>query len=438
MRNSMIDQASERGREAIAAATRRGASAARFSFSQSQSAGCAFESGRLKNTDTKQGVAVSLEVVVDRKQGRGRCNSLEDVDEMLGRAFDLARAGSAVHFDAYPPPGPVTEVKTFSETTAALPRQSMIDSCQQIADDLKREDPEIYIVASANRSESEGVLVTSGGVCHTRRRTRWHLDGGMQRVDGTDMLFSGFGRGWRDVNEFYNPDLISEHVCEDLRIGKTIAPAPAGSTTVLLTPELFRMLLSVLAMGTNGRNVAKGDSPLRDRLGQRIFDPCLTIVDDPHRDFCPKAETISGDGLPTRPTTIIRDGVLETFLYDLDSAALAGAEPTGHDGCSPYSPDVAAGDIPSEDLLAGIDDGLFVKHLIGFGQGNVINGDFSANVMLGYRIRDGRIVGRVKDTMIAGNIYENLTRNVRLSSNKDPIHRAPYAAIDGVQCSAAG
>ena len=45
---------------------------------------------------------------------------------------------------------------------------------------------------------------------------------------------------------------------------------------------------------------------------------------------------------------------------------------------------------------------------MGLGQSNIINGDFSVNVSLGYKIERGEIVGRVKDAMLAGNAYDAL------------------------------
>ena len=60
------------------------------------------------------------------------------------------------------------------------------------------------------------------------------------------------------------------------------------------------------------------------------------------------------------------------------------------------------------DLDLDIKKGLVVEQLLGAGQGNVLGGEFSGNVLLGYAVRNGEIVGRVKDTMIAGNLYEVL------------------------------
>ena len=61
-------------------------------------------------------------------------------------------------------------------------------------------------------------------------------------------------------------------------------------------------------------------------------------------------------------------------------------------------------------MIAGIKEGLIVEELLGAGQGNELGGDFRANVSLGYRITNGEIVGRVKDTMVSGNVYSVLSQ----------------------------
>ena len=90
----------------------------------------------------------------------------------------------------------------------------------------------------------------------------------------------------------------------------------------------------------------------------------------------------------------------------------------------------------SSELLAGIDDGIWVRDLIGYGQGNIIHGDFSCNVGLGYRVENGRITGRIKDTMIAGNVYDLLRSGIALSSDLDYTGCVPNAVIEGVDAAA--
>jgi PmbA protein len=436
MRNPMIETMQGRLQQGLSTARKLGASEAKLAFGQTEKIACEFEAGRLKETGSRDNLAYHVEVLVDGRRGRASGNRLEDLDAMLERAVALARVGSVAHFDAYPAPADMVDVKMHSPGTAGFTREQMIDSCQTITDALKAYDPQLWIGAVADRLESEAVVATTGGVCHPTNRTLWTLYGYAQQTEDTDILFAWHGRGWCDLNEFHDPDAIADRIIQDLEHARTITESPQGESQAYLPPETLKRFLAPIFMGTNGRNVAKGESPLAGRLGERVLAPALTIEDNPHQDYASGARSIDGDGIPTRKQTIFESGKLRRFLYDLDSAGLAGEEPTGNAGCAPYSVTVAPGDRPSDSLLAGIGDGLYIRNVIGFGQSNITNGDFSCNVSLGYRVRNGRITGRVKDTMVAGNLYELFAGNVRLSSDLDHEGRYPHAVLEGVNVSA--
>jgi PmbA protein len=72
-----------------------------------------------------------------------------------------------------------------------------------------------------------------------------------------------------------------------------------------------------------------------------------------------------------------------------------------------------------------------VQDYLGLGQGNPINGEFSANVFLGYKIEDGEIVGRVKDVMLAGNVYDALRNVEAISRDRDWVS-GPFAWFPGL------
>ena len=432
MRTSMLSVLRERLLRGIAAAERLGATAARISFGHGEGIDCEFESGRLKRAGSEENSGYTISVIVGGRRGVASGNRSGDVELMVERAMALARAGSVAHFERYPAPAAFTAVRQHSPSVLALSRERMIEVCGGMVERLKGIDAGLDINASAARSEHESLVVNSGGLCHENCSTSWSLGAGVQRTEGTDMLFAQAGRGWCEVNDFFDPDYIVREIETDLRRGARLAEAPGGAVPLYLPPEMVATLAWQIFGGLNGRNVAKGTSPLRDHLGEAYFAPNVTVVDNPHLDFCPGACDLDSAGIPTRPCTIIDHGVIRMFLYDLDTAGLAGAQPTGHSGCSPYSPELLPGERPSAELLAGIEDGLYVKSLLGFGQSNIANGDFSCNVALGYRIRHGELVGRVKNTMIAGNLFEVFRQDVELSSDRDPLLRVPHAVVHGI------
>ena len=86
-------------------------------------------------------------------------------------------------------------------------------------------------------------------------------------------------------------------------------------------------------------------------------------------------------------------------------------------GPSPHAFVITPGNISFEDMVKNIDEGIIVEQLLGAGQGNMLGGDFSGNVLLGYKIEKGEIVGRVKDTMISGNVYQLLKNITAIGSD---------------------
>ena len=127
---------------------------------------------------------------------------------------------------------------------------------------------------------------------------------------------------------------------------------------------------------------------------------------------------------------LFREGAVESFLYDLKTAALMGVESTGNGTRSLFSlpsPSASnlvleAGETPLETMIAGISHGLFVDSLLGLGQGNPLSGAFSNPVGLAYVIEDGQIVGRVKDLTLAGNVYDLLKTVEDLSRERTWVH----------------
>ena len=435
MNISMTDSVLGRFRAGLETAKRLGATAAKISLRHEEEASCSFEAGRLKTIDVSESLRYAITALVGRRMASTSGNRLEDLDTMIDRAVTLARVGSEAHFDTYPAPGEVTEVRAHSPRTLTLTREQMIESCGEITDALKTYNPDLYVEASASRQESESVLVTSGGVEQTKKRSGWNVGAYAQRTEGTDILMTGAGRGWCDLNDLYSPGAVSDQILERLRPAEKLVEPPEGKVKAYIPPDSVAMMLRPLIIGINGRNVIKGDSPLAGKLGEQILASCITVVDDPHIEFSGGAAETDGDGIPTERRVLVDKGVLQCFLYDLDTAGMADTQPTGNNGCSPWWAMLQPGSTPSAELLAGIDDGVFIEDLIGFGQGNIANGDFSANVGLGYRIKDGEIVGRIKDTMVSGNLYELLKGDVQLSSDVGWNGRYPHMVFDGISVS---
>jgi PmbA protein len=160
-------------------------------------------------------------------------------------------------------------------------------------------------------------------------------------------------------------------------------------------------------------------------LGEQVFNSRFSLWDDATVNYRPETRPCDDEGVPSRRTPLVETGIVANFLYDLQTAALAGKQSTGNGSRdrglpapAPSSFIVAQGSTPFEDMVKDVKEGLVIEQLMGAEQGNLLGGDFSGNVLLGYKIENGKITGRVKDTMVSGNVYRILKEMVPGSEAK--------------------
>ncbi|MBI4188535.1 MAG: TldD/PmbA family protein, partial [Chloroflexi bacterium] len=184
---------------------------------------------------------------------------------------------------------------------------------------------------------------------------------------------------------------------------------------VIFTPDgVASALIMPFMAAFNGRTVLEGASPVGNKLNQPVFDARFSLWDDATLDYRPASYPCDDEGIPGQRTPLVKQGVVASFLYDLQTAALANTRSTGNGqrsrgGLPSPSPSafvIDPGNTTFAEMVSDIKEGLVIEQLMGATQGNVLGGDFSGNVLLGYKVENGKIVGRVKDTMVSGNIYQ--------------------------------
>ena len=213
----------------------------------------------------------------------------------------------------------------------------------------------------------------------------------------------------------------------------------SGPMTVVYAPRVAGSLLGHLAGAINGAAIARKTSFLIDKLGQAVFAPGVSVVDDPWRARGMRSRAFDGEGLATKPTALIDDGILTQWIADVAAARQLGIEPTGHawrgvsgaPGAGLSNVHMAAGVQSPESLMADIADGFYVTELIGMGV-NGLTGDYSRGAS-GFRILNGEIEGPVAEVTIAGNLKDMFAT---LIPAHDLVFRyatnAPTIRIDGM------
>lgn len=205
--------------------------------------------------------------------------------------------------------------------------------------------------------------------------------------------------------------------------------APTSVCPVVFNSETMSDLLQTFSSVFSSEAAQKGLSRLADSEGKIIASEAVTIVDDPFHPDNPMPIAFDAEGSPTRCKKVVEKGVLNTLLYNLKTAALAGKKTTGNASKGSYNATVAVrpftmylapGECSEEELLQKAADGVYISFLGGLHAGaNAISGDFSLEAA-GCLIEDGKKTTPVKSFTVAGNFYDllkNITavgRNVEL------------------------
>jgi PmbA protein len=406
-----------------------------------------FEAEKLKEIETRESWGMGVRLIVNGRVGLSSTNDPNDTQGLIDRAVELAKYGPEAHF-TLPGPDGYPQVETYDPAVEAVSLEQMVDAGRRILDAAKPRHPDVLFDAGLSTGRYSFSLANSKGLSFSYQKSSFGAWLSGTLVRGTDMLF--VGERIRTCSPMWDIGRLLDDTTRQIEWARETAAAPSGRVPVLFHPRaVASVLLGPFFAGINGRTILQGSSPLQDRIGEQVFDARLSIWDDPTLPLKPPSRPFDDEGVPSRAQPLIENGVLRTFLYDLQTAGQAGTKPTGHGarglGAMPGAATtylrITPGDVTFDAMLQRMGDGVIIEQLIGMGQGNVLGGEASGNILLGYRVQDGRVVGRVKDTMLHCNIYEVLKQIAAIGAEAEEVGgglSAPFILCDGVSISPKG
>ena len=257
--------------------------------------------------------------------------------------------------------------------------------------------------ASVSSHEGHEVYATTSGFWGESRQTRHGLscsvigrdDSGMQR----DYWFSSS----RQAAQLDKPDIVGLEAAR-----RTVRRLDARKIDTCQVPVLFEApvassLISHFVGAISGGALYRKASFLLDQVGQQIFPDFVQIYEQPLLKCAMGSAAYDSEGVTTSANNVITNGVLQRYLLGSYSARRLGLETTGNAG-GIHNLTAASGDQDLTDLISGLEKGLLVTELIGFGV-NMVTGDYSRGAA-GFWIENGQIQYPVEEVTIAGNLKE--------------------------------
>lgn len=186
---------------------------------------------------------------------------------------------------------------------------------------------------------------------------------------------------------------------------------------VIMDPFVSAGLIGVIGSVLTGESVQKQRSLFAGRENTAVAATAVTLIDDGIHPQGLASAPFDGEGVPSSQTAIIKNGVLQEFLYDTYTARKDGRASTGNGIRGSYRsmPHVGATNLrldghtcSRQDIMALVDKGLYVSEVSGIHSGaNPVSGDFSVGAA-GHLIEGGKMVSPVREVTIAGNISSML------------------------------
>ena len=354
--------------------------------------------------------------------------SPDSLDRLIEDTCDLARATAYDDFSGLPEEvslEPLPPLDLYDPKGQDLSVEDKIDLAIQTEAAAFETDSRITNSEGAEFSNSHSHIVYANtlGFTGSYRTSAFILSVSPIATQNGSMQRDSWYSYRRKFDEMDSPKVVGQIAAQRAlrRIGgRKIATC---QVPVIFDPETASTLLHNLFVALSGYSIYKGASFLAGRLGQKIAPDLFTLVDDGRIPRGLGSKPFDGEGLPTRRTVVVEQGVLQSYLLDTYSARKLQLRSTGNasrgigdpPSVSPTNLHLSPGSFSPEEIIRSVQSGLYVTDLIGFGF-NPITGDYSRGAV-GLWIENGELTYPVEEITIAGNLRDILMQIERVGND---------------------
>lgn len=355
------------------------------------------------------GVAVRL--VIDSKPGFAYTSNLENYKHCVDTAIKVAKSSRPdKDFRGFVSPKRFRKVDSYNKQLASLGPDWMRSFSKDYIDVIKSIDSSITCsMALLSKDIEETRIINSEGLDVEDKVAAVSFQGSLLMKFGGKLESVDFEHGSKKL---LNPELAKDSALRLIgQIGKQ--DIKTSDMQLIFHPDAMAALLGEsYAFSVDGSNQYLKKSVWHDKLGSKVMDRKITIIDDAITPelFCTRP--FDSEGSPSRSVKVIGKGVLKGFLYDDYYAKLAKKESTGNAYRNAVTlPKISPNNIIIEpgkvkDVISEADKAIYVRSMLGLHTMNESTGDFSLGVVEGHYVEKGQIKYPVKDAMIAGNFFE--------------------------------
>jgi len=341
------------------------------------------------------------------------------LDRMLSSALELAKITSEDPFSGIPEPSQLGSISgdldLYSTDVYSLPGEERISYARRAEKAALDSDPRIKNSEGGSFDAATGhkILANSHGFVGEFRRSYCSVaavpiaqdaNGAMQR----DYWFSVA----RSLNRLESPEDVGRVAAQRALRRLGARKVKTQQVPIIFDPLVANSILGHIFEGVNGDSVYRGASFLAGKLGEKIAAPQVTVIDDGTMLGGFGTSPFDGEGIPTRRTVVIENGVLKSYVLNTYTAKKLGLQTTGNasrglagtPGIGPGNYFLQPGTKTPQQLVGEVKEGLYVAEFLGMGV-NLVTGDYSRGAS-GLWISGGELTYPVEEITVAGNLKD--------------------------------
>ena len=407
--------------DVVARAMQAGATAAECVVREGDEFSTSVRLGQVETLKESGSRAIGVRVFFGRRAASTYSSdfSAAGIDRMLKSALELAKITSEDPFAGIPEAGKFGslpgDLHLFHEDVYSLPSAERIEYARRAEKAALDFDPRLKNSDGGSFDAATGrkVLANSHGFVGEYRRSYCSVaavpiaqdeNGGMQR----DYWYSVA----RSLAKLDSPEQVGEEAARRTLRRLGARKVKTAHVPVVLDPMVATSMLEHIFEGINGDSVYRGASFLAGKLGDKIAGANVNVIDDGTLSGGFGTTPFDGEGIPTRRTVVIENGILKSYLLNTYTAKKLGLETTanasrglaGTPGIGPGNYFLEAGSKTPTQIIGEIKDGLYVTEFLGHGA-NLVTGDYSRGAS-GMWIVNGELAYPVEEITVAGNLKE--------------------------------
>ena len=304
------------------------------------------------------------------------------------------------------------KINTFNKELPAISIDTKLEKLHELEKKILAFDKKIADVQMVGFEESSGsvTIYNSYGLKLSQKTNYYLYYGGAVAKDGPQTK-TNFKLFFDNDFSKLNIDKLAKEIAEGAIKQLNGTPCASSTYKAVLSPDVVSSLIGVYIDNADAEQVQKKSSLFIGKLNEEVASKKVTIEDKPLQKTV-FAKWFDDEGVATYNKTIIKNGKLQLFMYNLTTAAKEGTVSTGNAagggkmGVSPAFLYMHPGKLSQEELFKKVGNGVYITEVSGLHAGlNPQSGNFSLQSS-GYLIKDGKLANGLDIITISGNLVD--------------------------------